>query len=134
MSIATYPIINNVSCAPNVEVKFQTFSRKESQTWRGIIMGTAVFDIARNFADVVAIHEDMEADIARKEVTVETFLLIKTADGAIRPFAISWINSNTFARTDNLSDVTVVIHNITTTAAFRIMNYIRDQGYNCTQV
>jgi len=133
MANATYPIINYVSCAPNIQVKFQTYSRRDSQTWRGTICGTATFDIARNFGDVVSIHEDMEAAIARKEITAETFLLIKTADKAVRPFAVSWINAHTFEQTDNSSDVTIVVHNVSTVLAYRIMNYIRDLGYSCTQ-
>lgn len=131
---SSYPVINNIPCSPESEVSFRTFNRLDSQTYRGVIVGVVNFDTARLFgSDVVATHENMETDIAKQDIASQTFVLVRTTDKVTRPFAVCWINSNTFRRTDTLSDVSFTIHNINPTEAFRIANYIRDLGYDVTQ-
>ena len=134
MAKTAYPIINNVSCSPEVEVRFQTFNRKDSQTYRGKIVGSVNFDVAMQMGtDLIAVHENMETDIAKMDLPSQTFILVQTKDMVVRPFAVCWINSNTFINPDNTEDTTIVIHDITKADAFKVMTYIRDLGYDVSE-
>lgn len=128
----TYPVINGVTCVPELRVAFRTYNKADSQTYRGRILGCVNYDIAANYGDVLAIHNDMEASVARKDVAVETFLIVETADGARRPFAVSWINATSFKATDTASDATLVLHNITESDLYKVMTTIRDLGFDVT--
>ncbi len=132
MSIS-YPIINGVTCVPELKVKFKTHSRVDQQTYRGTIVVCVNFEVARMYADIIANHNDMSADVAKKEYVVETYLLIKTGDNAIRPFAKCWIDADTFEQTDSSKDVTLVVHNVTTANVATILTQIRELGFDVTQ-
>ena len=72
--------------------------------------------------------------VAKKEITSEDFILIKTADNAVRPFAVSWIvDDTTFMRTDTAQDATITIFNVSTEKLYQILTYIRDAGFQCEQ-
>lgn len=129
MSSSTNIVINGIVCVKELEVSFKTKNRTDSQTYYGTIVGTVNFDVAANFDDVIAIHKNMIADVAKTEVTAQDFLLIKTRDGATRPFAISWINAETFERVDAQSDAVIVIRRITEEKLIEIMTEIRGLGY-----
>lgn len=129
----TYPVINGVTCVPELRVAFKTYNKTDSQTYRGRILGCVNYDIAANYGDVLAIHNDMEASVARKDVAVETFLIVETADGARRPFAVAWIDATSFKATDTASDVTLVIHGVTQADLYKVMTTIRDLGFDVTQ-
>lgn len=130
---ASYPVINKVSCAPEVSVRFRTFNTTDSQTYRGRILGCVNFDVACSFDNVVAIHNNMKPSIAKREPAQETYLLIETADKAKRPFAVCWIDEETFEQTDAAADATVVLHNVTQSELFKILTTIRDLGFDVTQ-
>lgn len=129
----SYPVINGVACVPELQVAFKTYNRTDNQTYRGRILGCVTYDIAANFGDVLAIHNNMAASVARKDVAVETFLLVLTVDGAKRPFAVSWINETSFQATDAASDATLVLHNISTSDLYKVITTIRDLGFVVTQ-
>lgn len=129
MSSSTNIVINGIVCVKELEVSFKTKNRTDNQTYYGTIVGTVNFDVAANFDDVIAIHKNMVADVAKTEVTAQDFLLIKTRDGATRPFAISWINAETFERVDAQSDAVIVIRRITEEKLIEIMTEIRGLGY-----
>lgn len=129
MSSSTNIAINGIVCVKELEVSFKTKNRTDNQTYYGTIVGTVNFDVAANFDDVIAIHKNMVAAVAKTEVTAQDFLLIKTRDGATRPFAISWINAETFERVDAQSDAVIVIRRITEEKLIEIMTEIRGLGY-----
>ena len=129
MSSSTNVTINGIVCVKELEVSFKTKSRVDSQTYYGTIVGTVNFDVAANFDDVIAIHKNMVASVAKSEVTTQEFLLVKTRDGATRPFAVSWIDAETFERVDAQSDAVIVIHRITEEKLIEIMTEIRGLGY-----
>lgn len=129
MSSSTNIVINGIVCVKELEVSFKTKNRTDNQTYYGTIVGTVNFDVAANFDDVIAIHKNMVAAVAKTEVTAQDFLLIKTRDGATRPFAISWINAETFERVDAQSDAVIVIRRITEEKLIEIMTEIRGLGY-----
>ena len=129
----TYPVINGVTCVPELRVAFKTYNRTDSQTYRGRILGCVNYDIAVNYGDVLAIHNNMESSVAKKDVVVETFIIVETADGAKRPFAESWINTTTFKATDTASDATLTLHNITQSELYKVITTIRDLGFDVTQ-
>lgn len=129
MSSSTNIVINGIVCVKELEVSFKTKNRTDNQTYYGTIVGTVNFDVAANFDDVIAIHKNMVTDVAKTEVTAQDFLLIKTRDGATRPFAISWINAETFERVDAQSDAVIVIRRITEEKLIEIMTEIRGLGY-----
>lgn len=133
MSSVSYPVINDVSCVPELEVSFKTYNRLDNQTYRGRIVGSVNFEVARNFDDVISTHADMSAEVAKKELAVETFLLVKTADGATRPFAIAWIDNSTFRAIDAMTDSTIVIHGVTSSELYEIIRIIRNLGHDVTQ-
>lgn len=129
----SYPIINSVTCVPELQVKFKTYSKVDQQTYRGRILGCVNFTAARGFGDIISMHNDMKASVAKQEVVVDTFLLIETTDGAIRPFAVSWINADTFEQTDASKDVNLVLHNVTQSQLAIILTLIRDRGFDVTE-
>lgn len=129
MGSSTNVTINGVVCVKELEVSFKTKSRTDSQTYYGTVMGTVNFDVASNFDDVIAIHKNMVASVAKTEVTTQDFLLIKTRDGATRPFSVNWIDAETFERIDAQSDAVIVIHRITEEKLIEIMTSIRSLGY-----
>ena len=112
MSSSTNIVINGITCIKELEVSFKTYNRTDSQTYYGTIMGTVNFDVAANFDDVISIHKNMIASVAKTEVTSQDFLLVKTRDGATRPFAVGWIDAETFERVDAKSDAVIIIHRI----------------------
>jgi len=129
MSSSTNVTINGIVCVKELEVSFKTKSRVDSQTYYGTIVGTVNFDVAANFDDIIAIHKNMVASVAKSEVTTQEFLLVKTRDGATRPFAVNWIDAETFERVDAQSDAVIVIHRITEEKLIEIMTEIRGLGY-----
>jgi len=129
MSSSTNIVINGITCIKELEVSFKTKNRTDSQTYYGTIMGTVNFDVAANFDDVIAIHKNMVASVAKTEVTTQDFLLVKTRDGATRPFAVSWIDAETFERVDAKSDAVIIIHRISEDKLIEIMTTIRSLGY-----
>ena len=129
MSSSTNIVINGITCIKELEVSFKSKNRTDSQTYYGTIMGTVNFDVAANFDDVIAIHKNMVASVAKTEVTTQDFLLVKTRDGATRPFAVSWIDAETFERVDAKSDAVIIIHRISEDKLIEIMTTIRSLGY-----
>lgn len=129
MSSSTNIVINGITCIKELEVSFKTYNRTDSQTYYGTIMGTVNFDVAANFDDVISIHKNMIASVAKTEVTSQDFLLVKTRDGATRPFAVGWIDAETFERVDAKSDAVIIIHRIADDKLVEIMTTIRSLGY-----
>ena len=126
---STNVVINGIVCIKELEVSFKTKNRTDNQTYYGTIVGTVNFDVAANFDDVIAIHKNMIASVAKTEVTTQDFLLVKTRDGATRPFAVSWIDAETFERVDAKSDAVIIIHRISEDKLIEIMTTIRSLGY-----
>lgn len=124
--------LNNVQLNINIEVKFTLKSLVDKQVWRGRIIGVCGFDVAMQYNDVVATHNNMPAAVAKQEPVSLTYILLKCTDGQIRPFATAWINESEFERTDNVTDVTVIIHNVTDTSKAKILTEIRDLGFEVT--
>ena len=122
--------INGVDCEPETQVCFKTYNKTDSQTFYGRIIGTINFDVAIDYEDVVAVHKNMKASVASKEIAAETFLLIKTKDGAKRPFAISWIDAETFENLDTQSDANLTIYRISKDKLYQVLTTIRDLGYD----
>ena len=129
MSSSTNVVINGIVCIKELEVSFKTKNRTDNQTYYGTIVGTVNFDVAANFDDVISIHKNMIASVAKTEVTTQDFLLVKTRDGATRPFAVGWIDAETFERVDAKSDAVIIIHRISEDKLIEIMTTIRSLGY-----
>lgn len=126
--------INGVEIVKGIEVRFKTHNKKDSQTYSGKVVGVVDYDVAHNYADIDATHANMAYAVAKKEITSEDFILIKTADNAVRPFAVSWIvDDTTFMRTDTAQDATITIFNVSTEKLYQILTYIRDAGFQCEQ-
>lgn len=130
---ATTVEINGISCVKELDVCFKTYDKTDTQTYYGRIQGTVNFDVAANFGDVIAIHKNMKASVAKREPTSEDYLLIKTKDGAVRPYAICWIDAATFKKVDSGSDATIVIHQINTVDLANVMTAIRGMGFDVDQ-
>jgi len=126
--------INGLSVVNGMEVKFSTYNRVDVQTYRGTVVGLVGFDVARVHDDIIAIHNNMESEIAKLQIVAQQFILLKTADGAIRPFATCWIKASSFERTDNTADCRMVIYGVTEYEAAKIMTYIRDLGFECEKI
>ena len=123
--------IHGIEVANNIEVKFKTHSRIDAQTYYGTVLGTVNFQVALGYADVISEHENMSVDVAKLEPSALTYVLVKTTDGALRPFAVDWIDAETFERTDTASDATIVIYSISNEKLAQIMTYIREAGFDC---
>lgn len=124
--------INGIEIVQGIEVRFKTYNKKDSQLYSGRVLGTVNYDIAASYSDVDATHANMASNVAKKEITAETFILIKTGDGATRPFAVSWIiDDTTFVRTDIATDVSITIFNVSTEQTYQILTYIRNAGFDC---
>ena len=126
--------INGLNIVNGMEVKFSTYNKTDVQTYRGSVVGLVGFDVARVHDDIIAIHNNMDAEIAKLQVVSQEFILLKTADGAIRPFATCWIKAATFERTDNTADCKLVVYGVTEYEAAKIMTYIRDLGFECEKI
>lgn len=127
-------VINGVEIVQGIEIRFKTHNKTDAQTYAGKVMGIVNYDVALNYSDVDATHANQEYAVAKKEVTAEDFILIRTADNAIRPFAVSWIVDDTsFVRTDIAQDVTITIFNVSTEKLYQILSYIREAGFECEQ-
>lgn len=126
---STNIVINGITCIKELEVSFKTKNRIDNQTYYGTIVGTVNFDVAANFDDVISIHKNMIASVAKTEVTTQDFLLVKTRDGATRPFAVGWIDAESFERVDAKSDAVIIIHRISEDKLIEIMTTIRSLGY-----
>ena len=126
--------INGVEIVSGIEIRFKTHSKVDSQYYSGKVVGVVNYDVAASYADVDATHANQAWVVARKELTAENFILVKTADNAIRPFAVSWIvDDTTFMRTDIAQDATITIFNVSTEKLYQILTYIRDAGFQCEQ-
>lgn len=126
--------LNNVALQINIEVKFKLRSLTDKQTWRGRVIGISGYDVAEQYNEVNATHNNMEPEVARREIVSMTFIILKCADGHIRPFAVDWIIEPTFERTDNVTDMHLIVHNVSENEQARIMTYIRNLGYEVSEV
>jgi hypothetical protein len=126
--------LNNIPLVLNIEVSFNLKSTTDRQTWRGQLVAVGGFDVANTYNDVLAAHNNMIPAVAKLEPVSLTYIVIRTADGALRPFATDWIEESTFNRTDNVEDIQVIIHNINGAAAANVLGVIRDLGYEVTVV
>lgn len=126
--------LNTINLQINMEVKFKLRSTTDKQTYRGRVIGIGGYDVAAQYNEVNAAHNNMESEVARREIVAMTFLIIKTTDGAIRPFATDWIIENTFERTDNVTDLQVIIHNVSEIEQAKILTMIRNVGFEVTEV
>lgn len=124
--------LNNVSLQVNINVKFRLHSLVDAQTWHGQILGIVGYDVARIHEDVDATNNNMETNVAKKNPISMTYLLVKCTDGVIRPFSTDWIVESSFNRTDNVSDASIVIHNVSAVEAATLITYIRNLGYTVT--
>ncbi len=126
--------INGVEIVSGIEIRFKTHSKVDSQIYTGKVMGIVNYDVAASYSDVDATHANQAYSVSRREITAEDFILVKTADNAIRPFAVCWIvNDTSFIRTDTAQDATITIFNISTEQLYQILTYIRDRGFQCEQ-
>ena len=125
-------MINGVELNLNIEVSFKVRSTNDRQTWRGQIIGTVGFNVANAYTDLLALHNSMVQEVAIKEPVSLTYVLLKCADGSIRPFATDWIEEATFARTDNYTDLSLIVHNINGSDTANILSVLRDMGYEVT--
>lgn len=126
--------INGVEIVQGIEIRFKTHNKSDSQTYTGKVMGVVNYDVASSYSDIDATHANQEYEIAKKEITAENFILVRTLDNAIRPFAVSWIvNDTSFMRTDIAQDATITIFNVSTEKLYQIMTYIRDAGFEVEQ-
>ena len=124
--------INGIDIVQGIEVRFKTYNKKDSQLYAGQVLGVVSYAVAAGYSDVDATHANMAPNVAKKELTAETFILVKTGDGATRPFAVSWIvDDSTFVRTDVATDANITIFNISTEQLYQILTYIRDAGFDC---
>lgn len=121
--------INNILLQINIEVTFKLNSLTDKQTYRGRIIGIGGYDIACVYHDVVAPHNNMESHVAQMEPAALTYLILKCDDGMIRPFATAWIKEKTFDRTDNVTDMQIICHNLSEMKKAEILTYLRD--YYC---
>ena len=126
--------LNNIPLVLNIEVSFNLQSTTDKQTWRGQLVAVGGYDIANTYGDVLAIHNNMIPAVAKKEPVTLTYIVIRTADGALRPFATDWIEETSFTRTDNVEDIQIIIHNVNGSAAANVLGVIRDLGYEVTVV
>lgn len=133
MATASYPIINDVACVPEIQVSFKTYNQTDQQTYYGTVDGCVNYAVAAAFGDIDAIHGNMSAAVAKQNITSQTFILITTNDGVKRPFATIWINPSTFKQTDNATDANLIVHNITATDLATLITTIRDMGFDISQ-
>jgi len=134
MATSSTVIINGVEIVQGIEIRFKTHNKSDAQTYTGKVMGIVNYDVAASYSDIDATHANQEYEVAKKEITAESFILVKTSDNAIRPFAVSWIvDDTTFMRTDVANDVTITIFNVSTEKLYQILTYIRDAGFECEQ-
>lgn len=124
--------LNSVPLQVNINVKFRLHSLVDSQTWRGQILGICGYDIARIHEDVDATNNNMDTSVAKKNPISMTYLLVKCTDGVVRPFSTDWIIESSFNRTDDVSDASIIIHNVSTVEAATLITYIRNLGYTVT--
>ncbi len=126
--------INGVDIVKGIDIRFKTHNRTDAQYYTGKVMGVVNYDVAASYSDVDATHANQEYEVAKQELTTQDFILIRTADNAIRPFAVCWIvNDTTFMRTDTATDATITIFNVSTEKLYQILTYIRDAGFECEQ-
>lgn len=126
--------VNGINIVNGMEVKFSTHNTKDTQTYRGTVVGVVGFDVARVHDDIIAIHNNMTSTVAQSQIIAQEFILLKTSDGAIRPFALIWINASTFERIDNAADCKMIIYGVTEYEVAKIMTFIRDLGFECEKI
>lgn len=126
--------INGVDIVQGIEIRFKTHNKVDAQYYSGKVVGIVSYDVACGYSDIDAIHANQEYEVAKKEITAESFILVRTPDNAVRPFAVSWIVDDTsFMRTDIATDVTITIFNVSNEKLYQILTYIRDAGFECEQ-
>lgn len=125
--------LNNVQLTINAAVSFKLDSMTDKQTWRGRIIGVVGYDVANQYEEIYAAHNNMVPAVAKLEASSLTYILVKCADGVIRPFATDWIIEKTFQRTDNVADASIVIHNVSDSELVNIITYIRSLGFDVTK-
>ena len=126
--------INGVDIVQGIEIRFKTHNKTDAQTYSGKVMGIVNYDVAASYSDIDATHANQDYAVSKKEITAEDFILVRTADNAVRPFAVSWIVDDTsFVRTDIAQDVTITIFNISNEKLYQILTYIRSAGFECEQ-
>jgi len=126
--------INGVDIVQGIEIRFKTHNKTDAQTYSGKVMGIVNYDVAASYSDIDATHANQDYAVAKKEITAEDFILVRTADNAVRPFAVSWIVDDTsFVRTDIAQDATITIFNVSNEKLYQILTYIRSVGFECEQ-
>lgn len=126
--------LNNVTLQINIDVKFKLASLTDKQTWRGKIIGLGGYDVAAQYSDIYAAHNNMEPQVVSKDPVTLTYLIIKCTDGQIRPFATDWILETTFDRTDNVTDMTIMVYNVSEVDKAKVLTTLRTLGYEVTEV
>lgn len=127
-------VINNLTVGTGMGVTFYINSKVDKQKYRGTVVGVVGFDAARIHEDIVANHNNMESSIAAKQIVAQQFILLKTSDGAIRPFASIWIKESSFEQTDNTADAKIIVYGVTSLELAQILNFIRDLGHECEEL
>ena len=114
------------------KVRFRVHSQTDGQTYRGTVRGFVQFQGARIYEDLAAVHNSMIAEVAQTTLSAQTFLLLETADGKIRPFAFVWIDGNTLELEDTAADRLIVVRGVESGNVDLILNTIRTLGYDCS--
>lgn len=125
-------IIGDKEIDINYIVKFATFHKTDTQTYRGKVVGFTTYAVARVHAELEAIHRNMSSAVASQNLASQTFLLLKTNDDIVRPFAICWIDTTTLLRTDTATDRVLVVREVEDSNLETLLNTIRLAGYDCS--
>jgi len=114
------------------KVSFRIHSQTDGQTYRGVVRGFTQYPGARIYDDLAAIHNSMTAEVAQTTLSAQTFMLLETSDGVIRPFAFVWIDGNTLELEDTAADRLIIVRGVQSGNVDAVLNTIRTLGYECS--
>ncbi len=114
------------------KVSFKTHNQIDRQTYRGTIRGFTSIAGAKVYEDLAAIQQSMPSEVAAVSLNGQTFVLVETEDKVLRPFAIAWIDGDTFTIEDNSIDRLIVVRDVPAENLDMVLNTIRTLGYDCS--
>ena len=119
------------SCKAGDIIKFRVINPHDLNVYQGTVLAVCSYPVARQYGDVVAIHQTMlQANAELTEVTQQKFLIVELNDTTRRPFAFEWIDMGV-EYLDQESNYCLFLYNVTAEQAAMVLNLVKEQDISC---
>ena len=118
-------------CKVGDVIKFRVINPHDLNVYQGTVFAVCNYPVARQYGDVVAIHQTMlQANSELAEVTQQKFLIVELNDTTRRPFAFEWIDTGV-EYLDQEGNYCLFLYNVSAEQAAMALNLIKEQDISC---